>query len=149
LYDDGEEKIMIKALYGPNSEFEIDSQLESSSILVRDLPLCQVRLKNDRRFPWVVLIPRQPHLTEVFDLTSEDQHQLWSEVILCAQHIHKTFAAYKMNIEILGNKVRQLHIHIIARYETDAAWPNSVLNYGAVEPYAFEEISTILQKVTF
>lgn len=139
---------MIKTALGSTAPFEIDSQLESSSVLVQDLALCQVRLKNDRRFPWIVLIPRRPHSTEVFDLTSEDQHQLWSEIISCAQHIHKTFDAYKMNIEILGNKVRQLHIHIIARYETDAAWPNSILNYGVAESYSPEEVSLILQKVT-
>lgn len=139
---------MIKTDPGSDAQFEIDLHLKSSSILVCDLSLCQVRLKNDRRFPWVVLIPRRPHLIEVFDLTAEDQLQLWSEVILCAQHIHKTFDAYKMNIEILGNKVRQLHIHIIARYVTDAAWPNSALNHNGAEPYTLEEVTTNLQKVT-
>ncbi|MDF3033211.1 MAG: hypothetical protein K0R76_165 [Alphaproteobacteria bacterium] len=131
-----------------HTPFKIDPQLETSSLLVQDLPLSQLRLKNDCRFPWVVLIPRRPQLTEVFDLTPEDQRQLWSEIISVAQHMHDIFQAHKMNIETLGNKVRQLHIHIIARYENDGAWPNSVLNHGKSESYLPEEVTKIVQKIS-
>lgn len=130
-------------------KFAIDPQLESSGIWFQDLPLCQVRLKNDRRFPWVILIPRRPEIVEVFDLAPEDQRLLWSEITLVAKHMHHTFQPHKMNIEILGNKVRQCHIHIIARYETDAAWPNSILNHGTAEPYLSEEITKRRQEIAF
>lgn len=127
--------------------FEIDPRLESSSLWVQDLPLTQVRLKNDRRFPWIILIPRRPNITEIFDLSTEDQGQLWREISLLAQHLHEICQAYKINIEILGNQVRQLHIHIIARYENDAAWPNSILNFGKAEPYLEEEIASKIEEI--
>jgi diadenosine tetraphosphate (Ap4A) HIT family hydrolase len=131
------------------TNFEINPQLDSSSIFVSDLSLCQVRLKNDRRFPWVVLIPRRPDLVEIFDLSAEDQNLLWSEITRVAQHMHQNFQAYKMNIEILGNRVRQLHIHIIARHDADAAWPNSVLNHGTTDPYSPDEITKRVQEISF
>lgn len=131
------------------THFIIDPKLDSSSIWLHDLPLCQLRLQNDRRFPWIVLIPRRPEIVEIFDLNLEDQHLLWSEMIEVAQHMHKNLQAHKMNIETLGNKVRQLHIHIIARFDDDRAWPNSVLNYETPEPYTPEEVSKRLQEISF
>jgi diadenosine tetraphosphate (Ap4A) HIT family hydrolase len=128
--------------------FNLNPQLETSSLWVQDLPLSQIRLKNDRRFPWVVLIPRRHDISEIFDLTSEDQHQLWREITLMAQHLHEICQADKMNIEILGNKVRQLHIHIIARYTNDPAWPNSILNHGESEPYLPEELADRIQEIS-
>ncbi|MBX9804893.1 MAG: HIT domain-containing protein [Alphaproteobacteria bacterium] len=129
--------------------FTLDPQLDASTILVHDLPLCQVRLKNDRRFPWLVLIPRQENLVEVFDLSHTDQLLLWSEIGTIAKLMHQKYDADKMNIEILGNKVRQLHIHIIARYKADAAWPNSILNFGTAEPYGSDELPTIIAGLGF
>lgn len=129
------------------TNFLLDPQLESSSIWVHDHSLCQVRLKNDRRFPWIILIPRRPEIVEIFDLATVDQKLLWVEVGKWAKHMHDLFQAYKMNIEILGNKVRQCHIHIIVRYATDAAWPNSILNYGKCEPYFPEEITKRVQEI--
>ena len=129
--------------------FNLDPQLESSTAFVHDFPLCQVRLKNDRRFPWVILIPRQPHLVEVFDLNHADQLLLWSEIGTIAKKMHHQFHADKMNIEILGNKVRQLHIHLIARYTSDPAWPNSILNFGTPEPYSPDDLSTVIARLRF
>lgn len=131
----------------PLNAFHLDPQLESSSLFIKDLDLCQMRLKNDRRFPWIMLIPQRPNIVEIFDLTSTDQHQLWSEITRVTQYMHEHFQAHKMNIETLGNKVRQLHIHIIARFEYDAAWPNSILNFGTAEPYSPEQITQITQKI--
>ena len=131
-----------------HTPFKIDPQLEASTLWVQDLPLSQLRLKNDRRFPWVVLIPQRPNIIEIFDLKPEDQRQLWSEITSVTQHMHEVFKAHKMNIETLGNKVRQLHIHIIARYENDAAWPNSILNHGISEPYLPEEATKRTQELS-
>jgi len=128
--------------------FELDPRLETSSLWIQDLPLCQLRLKNDRRFPWVVLIPRRPNIIEIFDLEPNDQHQLWSEVTSVTRYMQNHFQAYKMNVETLGNMVRQLHIHIIARYENDAAWPNSVLNFGKSEPYLPDEMDKRSQELS-
>ena len=131
-----------------HTPFKIDTQLETSTILMKNLTLCQVRLKNDRRFPWVVLIPQRPNIVEIFDLTPEDQHLLWSEITSVTQHMHDLFQAHKMNIETLGNKVRQLHIHISARYENDTAWPNSILNHGTAQPYLPEEAAKRVQELS-
>jgi diadenosine tetraphosphate (Ap4A) HIT family hydrolase len=127
-----------------SASFHIDPQLESSTLFIKDLGLCQLRVKNDRRFPWILLIPQRPNIVEIFDLSAADQQQLWSEVTSVTQHMHTHFKAHKMNFESLGNKVRQLHIHIIARFENDAAWPNSILNFGTSEPYFPEQTSEIL-----
>jgi diadenosine tetraphosphate (Ap4A) HIT family hydrolase len=130
------------------TNFNLDPQLESSSIWIQDLSLCQLRLKNDRRFPWVLLIPRRSNIVEIFDLSPTDQQQLWSEISVVTQHMHAHFKAHKMNIEALGNKVRQLHIHIIARFETDPAWPNSILNFGTAEAYPPEQASEVAQALS-
>ncbi len=74
--------------------FDLDPQLTTSTLFVKNLNLCQVRLKNDRRFPWLILIPQRPNLIEIFDLTLEDQHLLWSEITTTAQHMHKAFQAH-------------------------------------------------------
>jgi diadenosine tetraphosphate (Ap4A) HIT family hydrolase len=128
--------------------FNLDPRLESSSFLIQDLPLCQLRLKNDSRFPWVMLIPRRHAIVELFDLSEEDQHQLWIETVATSRMIHQLTSAHKMNMEALGNKVSQLHIHIIARHEEDAAWPESVLGCAGALEYTPEAARQVISKIT-
>jgi len=116
--------------------FQVDSRLETDSLPVADLKLCTLRLMNDKRFPWLLLIPRRPDKEEVLDLVEADQHMLWEEVRRAARVLVAVHAPDKMNIAALGNHVRQLHVHIIARFEDDAAWPSPVWGVGAAEPYA-------------
>jgi len=117
------------------SGFQLDPRLEADSLPVADLGLCALRLMNDQRFPWLLLIPRRVDKDEVLDLMEQDQKMLWDEVRRVARVLRSVYAPAKLNIAALGNQVRQLHVHIIVRFEDDAAWPKPVWGIGATEPY--------------
>lgn len=120
--------------------FELDRRLAKDTLRITDLPLCEVRLMDNKRFPWVVLVPRLDDVSEWIDLDREQQHQL-SDEIAVVSHILKAIATPdKLNIATLGNQVPQLHVHVIARYKTDKAWPNPV--WGAEAEYYTEEESS-------
>jgi diadenosine tetraphosphate (Ap4A) HIT family hydrolase len=119
----------------------IDPRLESSSSHVIDLNLCQVRLNNNAAFPWMLLIPQRESVTEIIDLNSSDQHQLIEEISLVSQIMKDLFQPTKLNVASLGNIVPQLHVHIIARFETDQAWPHPVWNSGVNKDYREHEKS--------
>lgn len=116
--------------------FQIDSRLEADSLPVVDLGLSSLRLMNDQRFPWLLLIPRRASKEEVLDLIDQEQLELWDEVRRVARVLRSEFAPSKLNIAALGNQVRQLHVHVIARFEDDPAWPNPVWGVGTAAPYA-------------
>jgi len=116
--------------------FELDTRLEADSLHVANLSLCTVRLMNDQRFPWLLLIPRRPNKEEVLDLAEQDQLELWDEIRRLARVLESLFSPDKLNIAALGNQVRQLHVHLIARFKDDPAWPNPVWGNGAAEPYS-------------
>lgn len=106
----------------------IDQRLVNSSDFIIDLDLCQVRLSKNAAFPWVILIPKLDNAVEILDLSSAQQHQLMDEITHVSILMRDIFEPDKLNIATLGNIVPQLHIHIIARYKTDATWPNPVWN---------------------
>jgi len=116
--------------------FSLDERLAADTHRVGDLDLSRVLLFDDVRFPWLVLVPRQPGLRDLIDLAHDDQHQLLDEVNRCAHVLHALDKPDKLNVAALGNVVAQLHVHVIARYSTDAAWPRPVWNVG--ERQAFE-----------
>ena len=118
------------------SAFQLDPRLAADSLPVADLSLCSVRLMNDQRFPWLLLIPRRADKEEVLDLIDQDQLKLWDEIRRVARVLESLFSPDKMNIAALGNQVRQLHVHLIARFENDAAWPQPVWGIGAAEPWS-------------
>ncbi|MFT0180689.1 HIT domain-containing protein [Pseudomonas benzopyrenica] len=115
--------------------FQIDPRLASDSLEVASLTLCQVLLLNDRRYDWLVLVPRREGVTEVLDLSPQDQVQLWREVTLVAQVLRGAQPDLKLNIGVLGNIVRQLHLHVLLRQEGDPAWPGPVWGHSPREPY--------------
>lgn len=115
--------------------FQIDPRLASDSLEVASLTLCQVLLLNDRRYDWLVLVPRREGVTEVLDLSPQDQAQLWREVTLVAQVLRGAQPDLKLNIGALGNIVRQLHLHVLLRQEGDPAWPGPVWGHSPREPY--------------
>lgn len=117
------------------SDFQLDPRLEADSLAVMDLSLCTLRLMNDQRFPWLLLIPRRADKEEVLDLADRDQQHLWDDVRRVARVMQSVLAPNKLNIAALGNQVRQLHVHVIARFSDDAAWPNPVWGVGRPEPY--------------
>ncbi|HHJ17327.1 MAG TPA: HIT domain-containing protein [Gammaproteobacteria bacterium] len=118
------------------SSFELDPRLAADCIRVGRLPLSLLLLLNDARYPWFVLVPQRSDVSEVFQLSDDDQQQLWRESAQLARHLMQGFHADKINIGALGNLVPQLHVHHIARFSTDPAWPGPVWGHSAPEPYA-------------
>ncbi len=114
----------------------LDPRLQSDSTFVTDLGLCQVRLSHNAAFPWIILIPRLPDVTEIIDLSPVDQQQLTQEIDLSSRVMRSLFAPTKLNVASLGNVVPQLHIHVIARSDTDPAWPGPVWNSGVSATYS-------------
>jgi diadenosine tetraphosphate (Ap4A) HIT family hydrolase len=116
--------------------FALDPRLGADTAFVCALPLCEVRLMDDARFPWLVLVPRLPGLIEPFDLTPETGQILWRETMTVARTLKRLTGAEKINTGMLGNIVSQLHVHVVARKAGDAAWPGPVWGHGARAPYA-------------
>ncbi|EIM02013.1 diadenosine tetraphosphate hydrolase [Rhodanobacter thiooxydans] len=111
--------------------FVLDPRLAADTHTVASLPLCDVRLMDDARWPWLVLVPRRAGLVEIADLHGDEQAVLWQEVNRAAAALRAAAPCDKLNLGALGNIVRQLHVHLIARVEGDAAWPGPVWGYGA------------------
>ena len=107
--------------------FSLDSRLILGSHKIIDLDLSEVRLKDNQHFPWIILIPKTHQLTtEIFELDKKTQQKLWQEINQVSQVLKTYFQPDKINIGSLGNIVPQLHVHIIARFKTDLAWPHSL-----------------------
>ncbi|MBK8284029.1 MAG: dienelactone hydrolase family protein [Ahniella sp.] len=121
---------------GVTPSFELDARLERDTIPLLDLPLCQVLLMNDSRYPWLILVPRIAGLREILELDVADQQKLMAEVVLVQQVISQLFEPEKLNVGALGNVVSQLHIHVLGRFSSDAAWPGPVWGQGSPVPYA-------------
>ena len=105
---------------------KINKNFLKSSHHVKDLKLCSIRLHDNLKFPWLILIPRRKNITDMSELNSKDQILLMKEIIYVSKIVKKLFKTSKLNIEKIGNIVPQLHIHIIARYKKDNSWPLSV-----------------------
>lgn len=116
-------------------KFAIDPVLAQDTFFVADIGLSQVRLMNDSRFPWLVLVPKRPDVQELFDLTPLDQTMLTFEANQIAETLATVTGAHKMNLAAFGNQVRQLHVHVIARFENDTAWPDPVWCAGPAIAY--------------
>jgi len=119
----------------PLSDFVLDPRLENDSTSIMVIGLCDVRLSKDARWPWLILVPRRAEITEIFELTPLDQVLLTFEIEFVSAALKKVTSATKINVGALGNIVRQLHVHIIARSEGDANWPGPVWGFGKAEPY--------------
>lgn len=113
----------------------LDSRLEIDSTFVKDLDLCQVRFHHNAAFPWVILVPNRDNIIEIVDLSSTDQLLLMKEMSLISEAMRHLYRPTKLNVANLGNVVPQLHIHIIARFSHDKAWPGPVWNSGLSEAY--------------
>lgn len=128
--------------------FELHPRLAADSMWVCELSLSQVRLSNNAAFPWIILIPKQANMVEIIDLSLNDQNQLLQEIRLASYVMRKLFQPTKLNIANLGNLVAQLHIHVIARFSTDPAWPNPVWNNQEAQYVLEEQQQCIAQLVT-
>ena len=107
-------------------------QLERDTVNIGDLPLCRVAVIQDANYPWLLLVPRRNEVVEVLDLDEVEQAQLMTETTRVARALREITKCDKLNIAALGNVVPQLHVHVIARRKTDAAWPRPV--WGTVPP---------------
>jgi diadenosine tetraphosphate (Ap4A) HIT family hydrolase len=123
---------------GQGGHYALAPELASSSIAVAVLDLSEVRLFNDARFPWVLLIPRRPGIVELFDLARADQRCLVDEIALVAAFLKATTGCAKINIASIGNMVSQLHVHLVARSPHDGNWPVSPWDGSRAEPYQAE-----------
>jgi diadenosine tetraphosphate (Ap4A) HIT family hydrolase len=127
--------------------FALDPRLAADTFLVGDAPLCRVLLMNDARFPWAILVPRRPGLIEIHDLDASERAILIEEAALVGDRLKKLTGAFKINIAALGNSVPQLHVHVIARFADDSAWPGPVWGVGETLPYtpgaAEERLATL------
>ncbi|RUR34961.1 HIT domain-containing protein [Vreelandella andesensis] len=115
--------------------FKLDPRLEADTLPLADLPLCRALLMNDARYPWVILVPKRDSVSEVFELSQEDQTQLWRETVALGAAMKEAFHGDKLNVATLGNVVSQLHIHLVVRYADDVSWPAPVWGNGSPEPY--------------
>ena len=106
--------------------FKINNKFLKSSHHIIDLKLCSVRLHDNSKFPWLILIPKRKNVTDISDLNSKDQILLMKEIVFVSRLMKKLFKTSKLNVEKIGNIVAQLHIHIISRKKTDGSWPLSV-----------------------
>lgn len=123
-----------------NHTFELAPELKRDCIELADWPLCKVLLLNDSQYPWFVLVPRKPNLKEIIDLSQSDQIVYLKESAKLSKLIMQVFSPDKLNVAALGNMVPQLHIHHIARFTTDAAWPAPVWGKFPAKPYTDEQI---------
>lgn len=122
------------------SGFAVDPAFEAGSLAVGDLPLCHVRLQDDARWPWLILIPRLPGLREIEDLSVADRARLIEETVLAGEAVRAIgmatgFAVEKLNVGALGNVTPQLHVHVVGRRPGDAAWAGPVWGVGVAERY--------------
>ena len=105
---------------------KVSKNFLKDSYYITKLKLCHVRLIDNSRFPWIILIPKRKKVTDIFQLNKKDQNQLMQEIVYSSKIMKKTFKAFNLNIEKIGNIVSQLHIHIIVRLKRDSSWPLSV-----------------------
>lgn len=96
------------------------------SYYITELKLCTIRLIDNSKFPWIILIPKRKKITDIFQLKKKDQNLLIEEIVYTSKVMKKTFKAFNLNVEKIGNVVSQLHIHVIARSKKDSTWPLSV-----------------------
>jgi diadenosine tetraphosphate (Ap4A) HIT family hydrolase len=129
--------------------FVLDPRIAASTHPLAQLPLCEARLQDDARFPWIVLIPRHEGAVEVADLSHEDRARLFEETLRVGAAVRavaemRGWPHVKLNHGQLGNVVSQLHMHVVGRRQGDAAWPGPVWGFGAAEPYGADALAQAL-----
>lgn len=127
-------------------EFELHPNL-ASKIFIHDFPLCRILLEDERHYPWLLLVPRKPNISRMMDLQAFDQLQLMKELQGAQEILWKEFQPTQLNVAAIGNKTPQLHIHVIARFQHDPAWPRTVWDHPIRMPYFLEEKEFCIQKL--
>ena len=122
---------------------KVNKSFIKNSHLIADLKLCSIRLIDNAKFPWIILIPKRKNINDISELNSKDQMLLMKEIVHCSKLMKKIFKTKKLNVEKIGNIVPQLHIHIIARSTKDSTWPLSVWVVKG-KPYSKESLKKII-----
>ena len=120
--------------------WHLHPQLADDSTPVIELALCEVRLMDDANHPWLILIPKVADAVEIIDLSPAQRAQMTTEIDTAARALKALFKPDKLNVAALGNLVPQLHVHVIARYQNDIAWPRPVWGAANARPYEPEEL---------
>jgi diadenosine tetraphosphate (Ap4A) HIT family hydrolase len=129
-----------------DTAFTLDPRLETDTLPVGDLPLSSVLLMDDARFPWLILVPRRPAVSEITDLTEEDAQLLVSEIRLATRVMLDLSKPDKVNVGALGNVVPQLHVHVVGRFRSDPAWPGPVWGQGTRTPYPAHAAASLVER---
>ena len=125
---------------------KVNKSFLKDSHLITNLKLCSIRLIDNAKFPWIILIPKRKNITDISELNSKDQMLLMKEIVHCSKLMKKIFKTKKLNVEKIGNIVPLLHIHIIARSKNDSSWPLSVWVVKG-ESYSAAQLEKILKKL--
>ena len=125
---------------------KVNKRFLKDSHLISELKLCSVRLIDNAKFPWIILIPKRKNITDISELNSKDQMLLMKEIVHCSNLMKKIFKTKKLNVEKIGNIVPQLHIHVIARNKKDSSWPLSVWVVKS-KPYVKKNLELIISKL--
>lgn len=129
------------------SHFELHPQLANDTQPVAHLRLCDVLLMDNANHPWLILVPRVGNAVELIDLDDAQQAELTREIALASRALQSTFKPHKLNVAALGNLVSQLHVHVIARFEDDIAWPRPVWGSADARPYSPEALIARIQQL--
>ena len=129
------------------TEFTLHRQLEADTAFITDLPLSRMLLINDSHYPWIVLVPRRANATEIYKLNHSDQTQLLSESAQICRVMEALFSPDKMNIAAIGNMVPQLHLHHVARFTSDIAWPAPVWGFAPSAAYDAKILESTVKRI--
>ena len=128
-------------------DFRLDPRLAADTATVLELPLCRLLMMRAVDHPWLILVPRQPDLVEILDLSDHDRRWLFDEITRVAEALKAETAADKLNIGALGNVVAQLHVHVVARFRDDPAWPHPVWGRPALRPRDAETDAALTERL--
>ena len=118
--------------------FELHPNL-LSKIFIIDLPISRILMEDEKNYPWFFLVPRIPHISKLIDLPTEQEAQVFKELSLLQKVVWKLFSPKQLNVAAIGNKTPQLHIHVIARFENDPAWPGTIWVHTERQQYDNQE----------
>lgn len=125
--------------------FSLHPRLAQDTFEITRLALSRVLLMNDRRWPWLVLVPALPGLRELYDLDPPDGARLMSEITLASAAVRELYRPHKINVAALGNQVEQLHVHVVGRFLDDPAWPKPIWGKGKALPYRDKDRDTLVR----
>jgi diadenosine tetraphosphate (Ap4A) HIT family hydrolase len=126
--------------------FALDPRIVADTLAIGDMALSRLRLMNDARYPWLLLVPRRAALSEIIDLDRAERATLIEEIAQASDFVRALPGVEKLNVAALGNVVRQLHIHVVGRAVGDPAWPGAVWGAGKARAYAAGEAEPLITR---